>query len=759
MNLSAEEKNNVNTAIQDYCEDNQIINVQELLDFLIIAHRVNEYLIDGYNTLPEKSINWTELAQNNLFLRLLSSKKDDSGKLAIKCEHIEKVQSVLQYNLKEIMNEGILDSILPFMVKKSLSSNVKKTLESIDSKVNNTLTTKEKMGVKQRSQYLNENIIRSRGDSEIEINVCDAVQKTKKIFRCPKRLLVSKMGYFAEVTKGQRLEDIDISVHCEIPIFDWLIKWVKKDLKPKIDWPILDCGNVLPILVSASFLQMEPLFQECLNFCKYNINNVLSSSSSFSCINDGIITRLSNQFSNCDIENLQDVRDKLKSRLYTKLILDLFKSNPKKEFGHYSTFAYAFHTILIPSVADMIPCKSPIFKIAQNGGIIAYHSRDLRWTLNDHVKSLFFKHKSWRIVYWCLWSECHFMRCTLCKIMYPVKYHKWCQYHPQIPQYCAIENNRHLCYPLGRYPCCNEKTFRYEPLKNPFGCHYKEHVPLLENTSAAEIHKIMQMFPSLTTIEPPIIFSDSFSNYLDPKYVDDDINKKNTIWTNDNHKFTPFNAEGPTKKVIHWWENVIIGISSTKRQFLTELSDKPVIRKPPSPNISENVCESIENIVCETYSSFGSSFEEVEDSLSSFSDSDSTNSDKISVKKHKTKQPPKAIRTLKQRYRYTGNYQWSPTAPMRCNQDNQREYEERCFRQITQHLFHQSSTINEECNRTLISSAASNEIWRQPNSGCYLKLESELLSKIDPKASLRSMTVENKTHTRSKIKKSNKSNA
>lgn len=38
--------------------------------------------------------------------------------------------------------------------------------------------------------------------TEIEINVCDAVQKIKKVFRCPKRLLISKMGYFSEVTKG-----------------------------------------------------------------------------------------------------------------------------------------------------------------------------------------------------------------------------------------------------------------------------------------------------------------------------------------------------------------------------------------------------------------------------------------------------------------------------------------------------------------------------------------------------------------------------
>lgn len=58
----------------------------------------------------------------------------------------------------------------------------------------------------------------------------------------------------------------------------------------------LDNGNVVPILVSASFLQMEPLFQECLLFCKNNINDVLSSSASFGCVNDGVITRFVSKF-------------------------------------------------------------------------------------------------------------------------------------------------------------------------------------------------------------------------------------------------------------------------------------------------------------------------------------------------------------------------------------------------------------------------------------------------------------------------------
>lgn len=52
--------------------------------------------------------------------------------------------------------------------------------------------------------------------------------------------------------------------------------------------------------------------------------------------------RLSNQFNNCDVENILDVKDKLKSRLFTKLILDLCKRDPKREIGHYSSLAYAY---------------------------------------------------------------------------------------------------------------------------------------------------------------------------------------------------------------------------------------------------------------------------------------------------------------------------------------------------------------------------------------------------------------------------------
>lgn len=93
---------------------------------------------------------------------------------------------------------------------------------------------------------------------EVSIHVCDEVKGTSRDFLCPQKLLVTKMGYFADVTAGQRLEDMDISVHCDIQIFEWLMRWVKRDTIAVELWPTLDPTNVVPILVSAGFLQVNP---------------------------------------------------------------------------------------------------------------------------------------------------------------------------------------------------------------------------------------------------------------------------------------------------------------------------------------------------------------------------------------------------------------------------------------------------------------------------------------------------------------------
>jgi len=45
-------------------------------------------------------------------------------------------------------------------------------------------------------------------------------------------MLLSEMGYFSKVVvKGQKLKDMDISVHCDIAVFRWLITWAQHHSK------------------------------------------------------------------------------------------------------------------------------------------------------------------------------------------------------------------------------------------------------------------------------------------------------------------------------------------------------------------------------------------------------------------------------------------------------------------------------------------------------------------------------------------------
>ena len=63
------------------------------------------------------------------------------------------------------------------------------------------------------------------------IHVCDETKNLKQDFTCPRELLVKEMHYFAEYLSvdPQRWEEVDISVHCDVQIFDWLMNYVRRN--------------------------------------------------------------------------------------------------------------------------------------------------------------------------------------------------------------------------------------------------------------------------------------------------------------------------------------------------------------------------------------------------------------------------------------------------------------------------------------------------------------------------------------------------
>lgn len=88
------------------------------------------------------------------------------------------------------------------------------------------------------------------------IHVCDETKNLKQDFTCPRDLLVKEMRYFAEYLSvdTQRWEEVDISVHCDVQIFDWLMNYVRRNSagenkdKPRLGKVRAPVPSVSPVL-------------------------------------------------------------------------------------------------------------------------------------------------------------------------------------------------------------------------------------------------------------------------------------------------------------------------------------------------------------------------------------------------------------------------------------------------------------------------------------------------------------------------------
>ena len=79
-----------------------------------------------------------------------------------------------------------------------------------------------------------------------------------------------EMRYFSEYLSSdtQHWDEVDISVHCDIPVFEWLMRYAKRGLLqgPRgeilnypLETPALEAGSVVSILISSDFLKMDTL--------------------------------------------------------------------------------------------------------------------------------------------------------------------------------------------------------------------------------------------------------------------------------------------------------------------------------------------------------------------------------------------------------------------------------------------------------------------------------------------------------------------
>lgn len=91
-------------------------------------------------------------------------------------------------------------------------------------------------------------------------------------------------------------------------------------------------------------------------------------------------SRLCDYFSNTDVENIKDKKDKIQPRLFCKLILSLGEVEPDEKKNHYATIATLFRCgrcckLISRSNASQILCKPQFMKLTTMGKIINMHTR------------------------------------------------------------------------------------------------------------------------------------------------------------------------------------------------------------------------------------------------------------------------------------------------------------------------------------------------------------------------------------------------
>ncbi|XP_053616837.1 uncharacterized protein LOC128678965 isoform X2 [Plodia interpunctella] len=544
----------------------EIITVKDFFDFMKTAYQVYEHL-EGDEDEGNK-INWEELTKLTVLNHVIEQQERDLlHQTAFSCPKplisksdtaIEKKNSMdrlekryscseiegsrrrslppearvemlgvwteanLNCKLNDVINEGILDSILPYLVGYKKPTKTTSTYAPVIKKASTSSTdikkpasfqgfvtekeSRDRLGRRKSSVIAAQERIAQKQDGDVEIHVCDEVKGLKKDFRCPQKLLVSKMGYFADVTAGQRLEDMDISVHCDIQIFDWLMRWVKRDSILVADWPLLDPHNVVPILVSASFLQMEPLLHDCMIYCHAHMNEIVKTSTNLACLSDALLTRLAAMYTNAELEAIRDRKDKIQSRLYCKMITSLAEPVPETLRGHYASLATLFkctkcNKLLGRHIAEQVPCQPSSMRIDRRGNVISSHCKDLSWNLNEYITWLYGELRSWRRVYWRLWGDCHFLRCQLCDSYFPAYQMEWCSHHEQSAHMFQLDGRPPL--PAGRYPCCGERAYRFETVTRNTGCQFREHAPDERLAADAAVMDMYNRFRDIVSMRPP----------------------------------------------------------------------------------------------------------------------------------------------------------------------------------------------------------------------------------------------------------------
>ena len=273
------------------------------------------------------------------------------------------------------------------------------------------------------------------------------------------------MKYFESyLSSSNQYDDIDISVHCDVYIFEWLMRFINCPDNP----PELKCKSAVSILISSEFLRMQRLVDICLQFVHDHINEVIKLPIDLNCINSNLVGRLAKLFTPNELEQVEDKRDKLRGKLWMKWVERLLEQK-----GNVLVCCAECGKVYCRRFGDALTCNRAKPYIDFHGNVISQHvpMPASEWKMRQYIHTMRSQRKTeWRSLYWRLWGMFHMLQCTVCGDAFPACEYGHCVYHPQAPQFAASQNR-------GMYPCCGKEALRFDTTMRKTGCQARHHTP------------------------------------------------------------------------------------------------------------------------------------------------------------------------------------------------------------------------------------------------------------------------------------------
>ncbi|KAA0198768.1 hypothetical protein FBUS_00487 [Fasciolopsis buskii] len=230
------------------------------------------------------------------------------------------------------------------------------------------------------STQIDNESVRKKNPDVITVHVQDEGKGAQCDFSCDRELLVQEMGYFKDylIQNGKFIQEVEILVHCDIKVFDWLMRYVKRRSDPKnYEECWLSVSNVLALLISSDFLKMDGLSQKCLIYFCEHINAIIASPCSLSCLNDDLIRRIVDHLTIADLEKIKDRKDKIKSKLFFRKIEQLFDpkyTSPESPENASRLFqCLVCERILTQHTAMHAPCLPWRRMVSRSGNLVPVH--------------------------------------------------------------------------------------------------------------------------------------------------------------------------------------------------------------------------------------------------------------------------------------------------------------------------------------------------------------------------------------------------